>query len=47
MKIIVDTREQKPYVFENQIIKKLEIGDYSVEGHEDCFCIERKSKADE
>lgn len=50
MKIIVDTREQRPWFTNTSkfttIKKKLECGDYSVEGHEDTFGVERKSKSD-
>lgn len=43
-KFVVDTREQKPYKFrEDDVRKKLDTGDYSIEGLEDCICIERKS----
>jgi ERCC4-type nuclease len=49
--IIVDTREQDPLWIKgtnntNIIVKKLNVGDYSVEGFEDLFCIERKSPMD-
>lgn len=46
--IIIDTREQKPYKFYGQqvIRKKLNTGDYSVEGYEDLFAVERKSLPD-
>jgi ERCC4-type nuclease len=42
--IIVDTREQKPWSFENHTIAntKLDTGDYSIQGLEDILCIERK-----
>lgn len=42
--IIVDTREQKPWTFENHAIAntKLDTGDYSIQGLEDILCIERK-----
>ena len=42
--IIVDTREQKPWSFENHAIAntKLDTGDYSIEGLEHILCIERK-----
>jgi ERCC4-type nuclease len=42
--IIVDTREQKPWSFENHTIAntKLDTGDYSIEGLENILCIERK-----
>lgn len=48
MKVIVDTREQQPWTFEGQkgiqtVRKKLDTGDYSVEGLEHEVTIERKS----
>lgn len=48
MKIIIDSREQKPYVFKDHetITQKLETGDYSIQGYEDKICIERKSLVD-
>lgn len=47
-KIIVDTREQKPYWKEGSdvIRKKLDTGDYSIEGYENKIAIERKSLSD-
>jgi ERCC4-type nuclease len=47
-RIIVDTREQKPYQFPGRHIlsRKLDIGDYSLEGFEDQFAIERKELSD-
>ena len=44
--IVVDTREQKPYKFNNFIVKKLDMGDYSIEGYEDIIAIERKTLDD-
>ncbi|MDD2998325.1 MAG: ERCC4 domain-containing protein [Candidatus Riflebacteria bacterium] len=45
--IIVDTREQKPYMFDSAtILRKLDIGDYSLNGFEDQFAIERKELND-
>lgn len=46
--IIIDTREQLPYAFEDYptIRKGLKYGDYSLEGYEDSVAIERKSKED-
>ena len=44
-KIIVDSREQKP-LWTNCEVKKLDFGDYSIEGHEYLFAIERKSLPD-
>lgn len=47
--IIVDTREQQPWVFDSYAtaIQKLDTGDYSVEGLEHLLCIERKKSASE
>lgn len=46
--IIVDTREQQPYTFAGlaTVRKKLDAGDYSIEGYEDKVAVERKSYAD-
>lgn len=44
--IVVDTREQYPLWTTNVIRKKLNAGDYSIEGYEDKIAIERKSGAD-
>jgi ERCC4-type nuclease len=42
--IIIDTREQKPWEFYDKAVahRKLDTGDYSIEGMEDILCIERK-----
>jgi hypothetical protein len=42
--IIIDTREQKPWVFENYTTAnlKLDTGDYSIQGLENIVAIERK-----
>jgi ERCC4-type nuclease len=42
--IIVDTREQQPWHFSEFATakRKLDTGDYSIEGFEDILCIERK-----
>jgi ERCC4-type nuclease len=42
--VIIDTREQLPWEFELHATakKKLDTGDYSIEGLEDILCIERK-----
>lgn len=47
--IIVDTREQQPWTFEEYVVanKKLETGDYSIEGLQDFFTIERKKSINE
>lgn len=52
MKIIIDSREKKPYLFEFappavEIVKgPLKTGDYSLKGFEDKITIERKSLSD-
>ena len=52
MKIIVDSRERRPLDFhvstriEGVIVRKLDVGDYSIEGMEDQVAIERKSASD-
>ena len=44
MKIAVDSREQKPYKFETpSMVETVPVGDYSIQGLEDCISIERKS----
>jgi ERCC4-type nuclease len=51
--LIIDTREKIPWdfeyddAFENIIYKKLDAGDYSIEGMEDIITIERKAGTDE
>ena len=47
--VIIDTREQKPWAFAgcNTINKKLDTGDYSIEGLENLLCIERKNSVSE
>lgn len=47
--IIVDTREQTPWTFENYTTanRKLDTGDYSIEGLEHLFVIERKKSVSE
>lgn len=47
--IIVDTREQQPWSFENHAVsnKKLDTGDYSIEGLENILGIERKKSISE
>ena len=44
--IAIDTREQRPYEFDDAVVKTLSTGDYSVVGLEDRVTIERKSKTD-
>ena len=48
-RIIVDTREQQPWSFEDYStsIAKLDTGDYSIEGLEEIICIERKKSVSE
>ena len=48
MRIIVDTREQRPWAFPgcDTVRAKLDTGDYSVEGLETRVCVERKSLDD-
>ena len=40
--VCVDTREKDGWTFPNMVIKTLKTGDYSIEGYEDIFVIERK-----
>ena len=46
MKVVIDTREQLPYEFEDSITRTLQTGDYSIFGYENQITVERKSKAD-
>jgi ERCC4-type nuclease len=47
MTVVIDTREQLEYAFSAPSVRrKLEAGDYSVEGFEDRVAVERKSMAD-
>lgn len=47
MKILVDTREQCPWEFDTETVRKaLSAGDYSLEGLENKVAIERKSLDD-
>jgi len=51
--LIIDTREKQPWCFDDDddfqeiIHRKLDYGDYSIEGLEDRIFIERKSSANE
>ena len=47
--IIIDTREQQPWIFEHHSVsnEKLDTGDYSVRGLETTLCIERKKSVSE
>lgn len=44
--VVIDSREQQPYKFENAITKSLKTGDYSILGFEDRITVERKTKED-
>ena len=48
--VVVDTREQEPYVFDPQCVavtrRALPAGDYSIEGREDSVAVERKTLED-
>ena len=47
--IVVDTREQQPWSFPHYIVanRKLDTGDYSIEGLENVLAIERKKSVNE
>jgi ERCC4-type nuclease len=49
LKIVIDTREQQPWEFSRCVTasKKLDTGDYSLEGYEHLLCIERKKSVGE
>jgi len=48
MTIVIDTREKLPYSFyDRDVVRKgLKTGDYSIEGYEHVFAVERKSLDD-
>lgn len=52
MRLIIDTREQNPLQFSRcrsiteYLVKKLDVGDYSMEGYEDKIAIEKKTVLD-
>ena len=48
MTIVIDSREQRPYTFDNRetVVKRLPVGDYSIEGYETQITVERKSLDD-
>jgi ERCC4-type nuclease len=48
-KVIIDTREQQPWEFDRVAYanRKLDTGDYSVEGYEHLLCVERKKSVSE
>ena len=43
---VIDSREQRPYRFENSIVRTLPAGDYSIKGYETRVAVERKTRAD-
>ncbi len=45
-RIKIDSREQRPYKFENSVVGSLTIGDYSIENLENCVAVERKTLDD-
>ena len=45
-RIVIDTREQRPYSFEDSTRAALSAGDYSIEGLETAIAVERKSLSD-
>ncbi len=48
MIVVIDTREQLPYMFPGCRVscRKLEAGDYSIEGYENVVAVERKTAND-
>ena len=44
--ILTDTREQEPLFFNNQIVRKLDVGDYAIQDHFDYTFVDRKSEGD-
>jgi DNA excision repair protein ERCC-4 len=44
--VVIDSREQRPYRFDEAVVKLLPSGDYSLLGYEERVAIERKSKKD-
>ena len=44
--ILTDTREQEPLFFNNQTIRKLDVGDYAIQDHFDYTFVDRKSEGD-
>lgn len=45
LSLVIDSREQKPYQFEGMPtkVRKLNVGDYTIDGFSDKFAVERKS----
>lgn len=46
MRILIDTREQLPYQFENSEVGTIPVGDYSICGLENHVAVERKELND-
>ena len=46
MEIVVDTRERKPLWTKDVIVKKLDVGDYSLKGYENTLSVEFKRPGD-
>ena len=48
--MVIDTREQLPLFSSignlNVVVQKVDVGDYTIRGFEDSFCIERKMSGD-
>jgi len=44
--ILIDSREQRPYEFEQSEVGTVPVGDYSIHGLENCISIERKELND-
>jgi ERCC4-type nuclease len=46
LKILIDTREKKPFIFQGSKKVALEVGDYSIHGYIKMVAVERKSLGD-
>lgn len=44
--ILTDTREQEPLFFQNQLVRKLDVGDYAIQDYFDYTFVDRKSEGD-
>lgn len=44
--ILTDTREQEPLFFKNQLVRKLDVGDYAIQDYFDYTFVDRKSEGD-
>jgi len=44
--ILTDTREQEPLYFKQQVVRKLDVGDYAILDHFDYTFVDRKSEQD-